>query len=107
MYKGVDIEPEYLESLKELLRRHVPNAEVWAYGSRVSGGGHDSSDLDIVLRNPDDLNKPQENLIELRDALSESDIPTLVDALDWARIPESFRANIEKRYEVVQKAGGG
>ena len=36
--------------LVELLRRHVPEAEVWAYGSRVNGRSHDASDLDIVPR---------------------------------------------------------
>lgn len=33
-----------------LLGQHVPQAEVWAYGSRVNGGAHEGSDLDLVLR---------------------------------------------------------
>ena len=41
------------EELEALLREHVPNAEVWAYGrSRVNGRCHSGSDLDLVLRSP-------------------------------------------------------
>ena len=37
-----------------MLREHVPNAEVWAYGrSRVNGRCHSGSDLDLVLRSSD------------------------------------------------------
>ena len=41
------------EELEALLREHVPNAEVWAYGrSRVNGRCHSGSDLDLALRSP-------------------------------------------------------
>ena len=41
------------EEPEALLREHVPNAEVWAYGrSRVNGRCHSGSDLDLVLRSP-------------------------------------------------------
>jgi hypothetical protein len=42
---------------------------------------------------------------EVRDAFSESNLPILVDILDWARIPDSFREEIE-RVGVVVFAGG-
>ena len=36
-----------------LLREHVPNAVVWAYGrSRVNGRCHSGSDLDLAPRSP-------------------------------------------------------
>ena len=41
------------EELEALLREHVPDAEVWAYGrSRVNGRCHSGSDLNLVLRSP-------------------------------------------------------
>ena len=98
----LDIKPEWLASLKALLEEYVPEAEVWAYGSRVTGGGHDASDLDIVLRRPDDLSKPFTELWELKDAIAESDIPILVDVMDWARIPERFREEISNKYAVIK-----
>ena len=30
----------------ELLREHLPDVEVWACGSRITGESHDGSDLD-------------------------------------------------------------
>jgi len=99
---NLSVREEHLALIKALLRRHVPDAEVWAYGSRVTGGGHEASDLDLVLRNPRDLSKPQENYWELKEAITESNTPFLVDVMDWARIPESFREQIAKSYVVIQ-----
>ncbi len=98
----LDLQPAHARILRDLLDRHVPEAEVWAYGSRVTGQAHESSDLDIVLRNPGQLNQPQKNLSQLREAMRESNLPILVEVLDWARIPESFRREIEGRHVPVR-----
>lgn len=98
----LDLPPPYRTALLALLSAHVPDAEVWAYGSRLHGGAHATSDLDIVVRNPRDPSQPQERLWHLRDALSESKVPILVDVLDWARIPESFREEITRAHIVLR-----
>lgn len=97
----LDLRPEWLESVRKLLAVHLPDAEVWAYGSRVQGTSHDASDLDLVVRNPVDPSKPQPNLSLLKQALSDSNLPILVDVLDWALIPESFRNEILRGGKVV------
>ena len=48
----LDLRPEWLEIVRHLLAVHLPDAEVWAYGSRVQGTCHEGSDLDLVARNP-------------------------------------------------------
>lgn len=93
----------HLDILRQLLAAHVPQAEVWAYGSRVTGGAHEGSDLDLVVRLAPD-SATTEGLINLRLALEESRLPMLVDIHDWARLPASFHANIEKDYVVLQEA---
>nr|VFK40948.1 MAG: Nucleotidyltransferase domain-containing protein [Candidatus Kentron sp. SD]VFK46865.1 MAG: Nucleotidyltransferase domain-containing protein [Candidatus Kentron sp. SD]VFK78761.1 MAG: Nucleotidyltransferase domain-containing protein [Candidatus Kentron sp. SD] len=97
----LDLPKRYLIILRELLASHAPSAEVWAYGSRVNGEAHAASDLDLVLRDPGDLARPQAGLSALKAALSESSIPILVDARDWARLPGSFHDEIRKAYVVV------
>lgn len=98
----LDLPERYLRQLARLFVAHVPDAEVWAYGSRVKGQSHASSDLDLVLRNPADLAKSQMwPLIELREAIRESDLPILVDVLDWASIPQSFRDEIERAHVAI------
>lgn len=99
------LSPDYLSAVQAVLRQHVPQAEVWAYGSRVNGRAHTASDLDLVIRNPKDLSQKYTDMDELKAAFSESTLPFLVDVLDWARIPESFRQEIEKTHVVIQKAG--
>jgi len=100
-----DLPENYVQTLKQLLQTYVPDAEVWAYGSRVSGHAHKTSDLDLVLRNPADLSAPQKMFVELREAISESGLPILVDVMDWARIPQAFRDEIEREHEVLLKQG--
>ena len=99
MTEKLNLPERYLLILLKLLQEHVPHAEVWAYGSRVGGQSHDTSDLDLVLRDPADLNKSHfDELFSLKSALQESDLPILVDVLDWAAIPQSFRNEIERHH---------
>lgn len=99
----LDLPQKYLLQVQVLLREYAPDAEVWAYGSRVTGGGHAASDLDLVLRNPDDLRAESCALYDLKDAFTESNLPIRVDVMDWARIPESFHHEIERAHVVVQE----
>ncbi len=101
MTDRLSLPPHYLRIVEDLLREHVPDAEVWAYGSRVNGESHEGSDLDLVVRGPD-LNPLGVEFIDLIEALQESNIPILVQAHDWANLPESFHREIEREYVVVQ-----
>ena len=88
--------------LEALLREHVPHADVWAYGSRVNGAGHDASDLDLVLRGPG-LRPVGDGFHALLGALRESNLPILVQAHDWATLPERFHREIERDYVVGRR----
>ena len=100
---SLDLPQKYLEQVKTLLRTHVPHAEVWAYGSRVTSSGHEASDLDLVLRNPQNLLEETDALSDLKEAFTESNLPIRVDIMDWARIPVSFHREIERAHMVVQE----
>jgi len=90
--------------LEALIRQHLPGVEVWAYGSRVNGRSHDGSDLDLVLRGPGLEKIPTDRLANFEEALRESTIPFLVEARDWARLPERFHREIEREYVVLSSA---
>ncbi len=92
----------YRDQLEALLRQHVPGVEVWAYGSRVNGESHEGSDLDLALRGPG-LEPLDGGFYDLLEAIEKSDIPILVQAHDWAMLPESFHREIERDYIVVQQ----
>ena len=93
--------PKHRDILQDLLRQHLPDVEVWAYGSRVNGRSHDGSDLDLVLRGPDLNEIPAGQLGEFEEAIRESNIPFLVEARDWARLPERFHREIERGHVVL------
>lgn len=98
----LQLKPRHLALLRELLERYTPAADVWAFGSRVSGGAHECSDLDLVVRNPGDLSADTEGWMELKEAFQESRLPMLVEVHDWAHLPPAFQREIERAYVVVQ-----
>lgn len=102
MTERLHLRPRHRAKLESLLREHLPDVEVWAYGSRVNGQSHDGSDLDLVLRGPG-LEKVDVSVLDdFTQALHDSTIPFLVEARDWARLPERFHREIERKYVVVK-----
>jgi predicted nucleotidyltransferase len=96
------MKPRHLEELCRLIAAHLPGEEVWAYGSRVTGTAHDTSDLDLVVRHPADLQLRQgAALWRLKEAISESNLPLLVELFDWAGLPGAFRENIARQHIVI------
>jgi predicted nucleotidyltransferase len=103
----LDMPPAWMHLLSAILRRHVPDAVVWAYGSRVSGGAQVCSDLDLVVRDPADPARPVPRVAALREALRDSQMPIAVDVHDWSALPADFRRDIERCHHVVQAPGVG
>ena len=104
MTDRLSLPPRYRRMVEALLREHVPDSEVWAFGSRVNGESHDGSDLDLVVRGPA-LEPLGADFLDLVGAFEESNIPILVQAHDWAKLPESFHREIERAHFVVQERG--
>ena len=95
------VEPKDLRIIQRILRTHVPGLEVWAFGSRVHGENlKPFSDLDLVIISPGPPASLQ--MLDLKEAFTESDLPFKVDLLDWSTLDESFRKKIAQSYLVVQ-----
>nr|WP_320115710.1 nucleotidyltransferase domain-containing protein [uncultured Desulfuromonas sp.] len=96
----IDLPSAQLEVILRILRSRVADIEVWAFGSRVNGTATAYSDLDLVLVD----SNPVENqlLWALKDDFSESDLPILIDLLDWQTISPEFQAIIKRNYVVLQ-----
>jgi DNA polymerase sigma len=98
----LSLRPEHVQELRRLIANHLPHEEVWAYGSRVTGTAHDTSDLDLVVRHPADVQVEQSSAFwELKDAISESNLPVLIELFDWARLPHEFHENITAQHVVL------
>jgi predicted nucleotidyltransferase len=99
----LNLPAHHVRHLQDLLSQYTPQAQVWAYGSRVNGDAHEGSDLDLVLRNPVDLSQDVDGWLALQEALKASSLPILVDVHLWSRLPPTFHANIEKAYVELRK----
>ena len=75
--------------------------EIWAYGSRVNGTAHAGSDLDLVIRGVNLKEVPREVLTLLKQKITDSNIPILVDLFEWTSLPLSFQKNIMEEHEIL------
>ena len=94
----IDLDRDQLDLLHAILKRHIPDKTVWAYGSRATWKAEETSDLDLAVFGCDSM-----EIHALKEALEESDLLISVDVMDWESIPENFRENIGEKYVVVQE----
>lgn len=95
------LKSKYRHMLLDIFSDIPIDVEVWAYGSRVKGDAHEGSDLDLVMVTPDRKSIPFDVLRNLKEKIKKSNIPIIVELFDWARLPLSFRENIEKSHELL------
>ncbi|MBL4824234.1 MAG: nucleotidyltransferase domain-containing protein [SAR324 cluster bacterium] len=95
----IDLEPESLVEVQQILLEHVPDCEVRVYGSRVSGKAKRFSDLDLAIVGKEMLGLRQ--ISRLKEAFSESNLPIMVGVQDWNQISDNFQNIIEQHYEVL------
>lgn len=98
----LDILPEHLAIVRQILRQHIPDYEVRAFGSRVKGNAKPYSDLDLVVMTADRPLTLAEHA-DLADAFSESDLPWKVDIADWQQLTADFRQIIEEHYFTLRQ----
>ena len=96
----IDLAPADLATVKRLLAAHVPECEVRAFGSRVSGGARPYSDLDLALVGTERM--PIQRLFRLKEAFQDSTLPIRVDVIDWQAASAGFREAVGSRYELIQ-----
>jgi predicted nucleotidyltransferase len=86
-----------IDIAKEVI--HTP-IQILAYGSRVNGKAHETSDLDLVIINKNNQSLDWDELQAFKERLQDSTIPIIVQVMDWFLMPESFRQNILKHNEL-------
>ena len=77
----IDIHPDHWKIVQSILHKHVPQYEVWAFGSRATWKAKEYSDLDLAIITDRPLSLDVS--ASLSDDFSESDLPWRVDVVDW------------------------
>lgn len=96
----IDIQPQHLKIVKDILHTYLSEYEVRAFGSRVKQTARQFSDLDLVVMTKRPLSL--RTLCEVENAFSNSDLPWKVDILDWSCTSAEFQQIILQKYVVVQ-----
>ena len=98
----IDVLPEHLKIIIDILKRFVYSFEVRAFGSRCKGTSKKYSDLDLAIVGNEKIDS--NTILEIKEVFEESNLPYRVDVLGWNAISENFRKIINEKYEVIQKA---
>ncbi|PWR73126.1 nucleotidyltransferase family protein [Methanospirillum stamsii] len=89
----LSLEPIYLEEILTILKSHLKNCDIFAFGSRVSGTYQKFSDLDIVIKGTDEISP--EVINSLKEAFSLSSIPISVDIVDYHAVSDQFKSVLD------------
>lgn len=99
--KTIRLSPAEEAEVKDILRKLLPEREVWVFGSRAGGNPKPYSDLDLLVGGERSL--PVETLYQLKEAFDESDLPFQVDVIEWSTISDAFRKIVAGQRLVLQE----
>lgn len=99
---SLDIDPDELAIVEAILAKHVPDATVWAFGSRATGKAKKFSDLDLCIKANQLLGI--ELMSVMAEDFAESNLPWKVDLVDWWSASERFRAIIDRDKVMIRQA---
>lgn len=95
----IDLSEQNKALIKEILLEQLPNAKIYAFGSRVTGKSTKYSDLDIAVDATDKIDLT--TLSTLHEAFSQTNLPFKVDIVDWHRISDEFKAHVRENHIIL------
>jgi type I restriction enzyme S subunit len=96
---SINLDKSLIHQVQDILKEHVPDCEVWVFGSRAGPLAKPFSDLDLAIVSPDGL--AVRRLALLSAAFEESDLPIKVDLVDWKSANPAFRDRVAGSHEVI------
>ncbi len=99
--RSIDLPAEHRSQVLDIIRRRLPEARVWVYGSRAKGRARRYSDLDLML---DDQGRPISAAVmgNLDEDFDESDLPIIVELHDLAQTDARFLARVRKDFLLLE-----
>ena len=97
----IELSDRHLQIVTEILKQHLPDCTVLAFGSRVQNKAKKYSDLDLAVVGSERLDRRR--LYRLKEAFEDSVLPFRVDVVDWFSLTVSFRSIISKCCEVIHR----
>ena len=94
---SIDLPAEHRAQVLDIIRRRLPEARIWVYGSRAKGRARRYSDLDLMLDSGGEPIAPS-ILGNLDEDFDESDLPIIVELHDLAQTDARFLARVKKDF---------
>ena len=101
MTDGVILQQRHADIVKRILIEHVPQNEVWAFGSRAGGSPKPHSDLDLVGVDPPTV--AESVFADLKLDFEDSDLPLRVNVSVLSTLLATFQSAIKQRHIAFMK----
>lgn len=85
----INLKKNELDIVIGILKKHVPNFEIFVFGSRYKGNTHKHSDLDLAIKGPGKIDLLL--MADIRDDFQNSDLSFRVDLVDFNGISSEFQ----------------
>ena len=96
MTHPIDISPDQLEIVCNILRKYLPsNIRVWVFGSRAKWTTHDGSDLDLAVEGDQPID--HDIMININIEFDDSDLPYKVDVIDLKTVNKKFKEIVNRQ----------
>ena len=95
--RQIDLSAEHRVQVLDIIRRRLPDARVWVYGSRAKGRARRYSDLDLML-DAHGQPIPLNIMGDLDEDFDESNLPIIVDLHDMALTEARFLDRVRKDF---------
>lgn len=97
----IELNRRHLQIVLRIIEEHIPEFEIWVFGSRAAGTTKKFADLDLAIINSEPLPAPRATQLAM--AFAESDLPMKVDILEWATTSDEFRQIVAQSKIVLRK----
>jgi len=93
-----------LDTIVQIFYRELPDAKVYAFGSRVSDSEpNNEADLDLAVMTGHIISS--ERMIAIERSMAEAGLPFTVDVFDYAKLTNKLRNIVEEKNVVIRGIG--
>ena len=101
----IGISPSEINILNDIFAKLASECDVLVFGSRHKNIHREGSDLDLAVKTSNKIPLGFDRLIQIKEALEESDLPYAVDVLDYYALPINFQEIIDRgHYKLPKKS---
>ncbi|MDR2593624.1 MAG: nucleotidyltransferase domain-containing protein [Fibromonadaceae bacterium] len=93
-----------LDTIIQVFYRELPDAKVYAFGSRVSDNEPNSeADLDLAIMTGHIIST--ERMIAIERSMAEAGLPFTVDVFDYAKLTNKLKDLVEEKHIAIRGTG--